>query len=151
MSNPVVSWVGDHPVQAGAAAIGVVLLVMLMSNSGGSGQGENTGAVSAYYGAVAAQSQSGNAVQMTQIMANAETNKALIAATYGLETNKVWAGTSEVTARLNADTTIEQARQSASTSIEVARQQSFRDIELARQGVYQTLTLAGKNGVAGQT
>lgn len=108
MANPVVSWAQDNPVAAGAAALGVVVVVMLFM--GGSGSGEDQGAsgglgsagVQAYYAAVAQQGQAGAAIQIAQISANADTNKALIAANYGIENSKIWAPVSLAGVQANA-------------------------------------------------
>lgn len=97
MANAVVGWAKENPVLAGGAAIGVVLIVLLFAGSGesapeGDSGGMGAAGTQAYYAAVARQSQAGAAIQVAQIQSQAETNRALIAATYGLETNKVNAG-----------------------------------------------------------
>ncbi len=93
MSNPVIAWAQENPLVAGVAAIGVVVVVMMLAGGGSSTtSGSDGGAVAAYYAAVGQQTQAGNAVQMAQITQQAETNRTLIAATYGLDTAKVEAG-----------------------------------------------------------
>lgn len=94
MANVVVEWAKDNPLLAGGAALAVVVIAML-ATGGGSGESDPNGGgmgaagVQAYYAAVANQAQAGAAIQTTQIKANAETNRALIAASYGLEATKV--------------------------------------------------------------
>lgn len=94
MANPVIEWAKDNPLLAGGAALAVVVVVMLVAGGGGGEEDGGSGGmgaagVQAYYAAVANQAQAGAVIQTTQIKANAETNRALIAATYGIETNRV--------------------------------------------------------------
>lgn len=93
MANPVVEWAKDNPLLAAGAALGVVVVVMLVAGGGDAPDeasgGMGAAGVQAYYAAVANQAQAGAVIQTTQIRANAETNRALIAATYGLEATKV--------------------------------------------------------------
>lgn len=95
MANPVVSWAKDNPLLAGAAALAVVVVVMMATGGGGSEEtdgasgGMGSAGVQAYYAAVAQQGQAGAAIQIAQIESNASTNKALIAANYGIETAKI--------------------------------------------------------------
>lgn len=94
MANPVIGWAKENPVAAGAAAVGLVVVVLMLSGGGSSSEGgatDNGAGVSAYYAAVANQAQAGAAIQTAEIAANASTNQALIAASYGLETAKVQA------------------------------------------------------------
>lgn len=89
MSNAVISWAKENPLPAGAAALGVVV-VALMLFGGDSQAADTTSApegqgLSAYYLAVSNQAAAGAAVQIEQIKANAGTNQALIAASYGIE------------------------------------------------------------------
>lgn len=98
MANAAIEWAKDNPLLAGGAALAVVVVVMLVAGGGSEGEGDpNAGGmgaagVQAYYAAVANQAQAGAAIQTTQIRAQAETNRALIAATYGLEVSKVQGG-----------------------------------------------------------
>lgn len=93
MANPVVEWAKDNPLLAAGAALGVVVVVMLVAGGGDAPEeasgGMGAAGVQAYYAAVANQAQAGAVIQTTQIRANAETNRALIAATYGLEATRV--------------------------------------------------------------
>lgn len=94
MANPVVSWAKENPLLAGGAALAVVVVVMLATGGSSAPQeeasgGMGTAGVAAYYSAMAQQNQAGAAVQIAQIQANAVTNKALIAATYGIESEKI--------------------------------------------------------------
>lgn len=93
MANPVIEWAKDNPLLAAGAALGVVVVVMLVAGGGDAPDeasgGMGAAGVQAYYAAVANQAQAGAVIQTTQIRANAETNRALIAATYGLEATKV--------------------------------------------------------------
>lgn len=95
MANPVISWAKDNPLPAAAAAIGIIVVVMMLTGGGGGEGEESAGAgsagVQAYYAAVAQQGQAGAAIQIAQIEANAGTNRALIAANYGIEKDKTWA------------------------------------------------------------
>lgn len=89
MSNPVIAWAKENPLPAGAAALGVVIVAMLLF--GGDSQAADTTSapegqgLSSYYMAVSNQAAAGAAVQIEQIKANAGTNQALIAASYGIE------------------------------------------------------------------
>ncbi len=109
MANPVVSWAKENPVLAGGVAVGVVLIVLLFTSGGGEQEadgasgGMGAAGVQAYYAAVARQSQAGAAIQVAQIQTQAETNQALIAATYGLETNRVNAQSDQYIATLQRD------------------------------------------------
>lgn len=99
MANPVVQWAKDNPLLAGGAALAVVLVVALVAG-GGSTQEEASGGmgsagIQAYYAAVANQAQAGAAIQTTQIKEQGASNRALIAATYGLEAAKVNAATDQ--------------------------------------------------------
>lgn len=100
MANPVVEWAKDNPLLAGGAALAVVVVVMLVAGGGEEPPGDSGGmgaaGVQAYYAAVSNQAQAGAAIQIAQVQANAQTNRALIAATYGLETTKVNAGTEQM-------------------------------------------------------
>lgn len=100
MANPVVEWAKDNPLLAGGAALAVVVVIMLVAGGGEEPQGDSGGmgaaGVQAYYAAVSNQAQAGAAIQIAQVQANAQTNRALIAATYGLETTKVNAGTEQM-------------------------------------------------------
>lgn len=97
MANPAIEWAKDNPLLAGGAALAIVVVVMLATGGGGEegdpgAGGMGAAGVQAYYAAVANQAQAGAAIQTTQIKANAETNRALIAASYGLEAVKVQSG-----------------------------------------------------------
>lgn len=97
MANPAIEWAKDNPLLAGGAALAIVVVVMLATGGGGDegdpgAGGMGAAGVQAYYAAVANQAQAGAAIQTTQIKANAETNRALIAASYGLEAVKVQSG-----------------------------------------------------------
>lgn len=89
MSNPVIAWAKENPLPAGAAALGVVVVAMMLF--GGESQAADTTSapegqgLSSYYLAVSNQAAAGAAVQIEQIKANAGTNQALIAASYGIE------------------------------------------------------------------
>lgn len=100
MANPVVEWAKDNPLLAAGGALAVVVFVLFATSGSGSDQEEASGGlgaagVQAYYAAVSNQAQAGAVIQTTQIRANAETNRALIAATYGLEATKVNAGSDQ--------------------------------------------------------
>lgn len=108
MANPVVSWAKENPVLAGGIAVGVVLIVLLFTSGGeqeadSASGGMGAAGVQAYYAAVARQSQAGAAIQVAQIQSQAETNQALIAATYSLETNRVNAQSDQYIATLQRD------------------------------------------------
>lgn len=94
MSNPVISWAKENPLPAGAAALGVIVITMMLFGGGGddeSGGGNATAGapLEAYYMAVSNQAAAGAQVQIEQIKANAGTNQALIASTYGIEKAKI--------------------------------------------------------------
>lgn len=92
MANAAIEWASDHPVAAGAAAIGVVVVAMMLFGGSGDSGGGNAGAVNAYYAAVAQQGQAGAAVQIAQIQANASSAQALTAASYALKRDELAAG-----------------------------------------------------------
>lgn len=97
MANPVVSWAKENPLLAGGAAFAVVIVVMLATGGSSAPEGEASGGmggagVAAYYAAMSQQNQAGAAVQIAQIQANASTNKALIASSYGIEREKATLG-----------------------------------------------------------
>ncbi len=101
MANPVISWASNNPLAAGAAALGVLVVVMMVSGGGaeedeGSSGGLGSAGVAAYYDAVKTQGQAGAAIQIEQIKAQASTNQALIASSYGIEKDKIWAPISAV-------------------------------------------------------
>lgn len=91
MANQVIEWAKDNPVPAG---IGIVvvggLLFFLFSGSSGSADNGNAAAVAAYYGAVAQQGISGNALQAVQIQQQALTARTLIAAQVATNKDNVW-------------------------------------------------------------
>ena len=104
MSNPVIEWAKSNPLAAGAAAVGVLVVVMMVTGGSDTAETDTQGGagIGAYYAAVASQNQAGAAIQMTQIKEQAETNRALIAANYGIENAKTWAPVSLATTRANA-------------------------------------------------
>lgn len=105
MSNAVVSWAKSNPVAAGAAAVGVLVVVMLVSGGGGgedeTGASGGGGGLTAYYAAVANQSQAGAAIQMETIKQQGESNRAMMAANYAIEKDKIWAPISAQTVTSN--------------------------------------------------
>lgn len=98
-----IGWAKEHPGLAVGGGIAVILVVMLATGGSKSdATGGGSQAVAAYYGAVANQAQAGAAIQMAQIQANAGTNQALIAASYGIEKERLGAASTDLATTLNA-------------------------------------------------
>jgi hypothetical protein len=85
-----VEWAGEHPLGTAVIVVGAGLVILYISGafSGSSSASNstaansaNSNAVSSFYAAEAAQTQSGNALQAVQIQANASTAQTQIAAT----------------------------------------------------------------------
>lgn len=104
MANPVISWAKENPAMAAGAALGVIVIVMLATGGSDTAETDTAGSagVGAYFQAVANQQQAGAAIQMTQIKEQAATNRALIAAEYGIERDKIWGPVSLATTKANA-------------------------------------------------
>jgi len=151
MSNPVVNWAKSNPVAAGAAAVGIIVVVMLVTGGGSSGsEGDgvsNAGSagVQAYYAAVAQQGQAGAQIQIAQIQANAETNKALIASTYGIENAKIWAPVSLAGVQANATN---EAAQIASNERMQANAINLANEQIAAQTALGNAALTVQQNVA---
>jgi hypothetical protein len=92
--NKYLSWIESHPVEAGIGIVivGAVLLYALGNHSGGSGSDSGAGAA-AYYSAVSAEAQSGNALQAVQIQEQASTARTQIAADVATHSTDVNAAT----------------------------------------------------------
>lgn len=98
-----IGWAKEHPGLAIGGAIAIVLVVaMATGGSKSDATGGNSQSVAAYYGAVANQAQAGAAIQMKQIEANAGTNQALIAASFGLQKEQIDAASAQNIAGINA-------------------------------------------------
>lgn len=140
MTNPVVSWAKENPLAAGAAAVGVIVVVMMVSG-GGSGdasaaEANNGAGVAAYYSAVANQSQAGAAVQIAEVQANAATNQTLIAASYGLEKEKIWGASTDLATGANKE--LSMAAIHSNEIVEIEKQKSYNNgINLANQALSQ--------------
>lgn len=91
--SKVMTWVEEHPAQAG---LGVVLigavLIYALSGSGGGAPASDNGAA-AYYSAVASQTASGNALQAVQIQEQGNTARTQIAANVATHSTDVSAAT----------------------------------------------------------
>ena len=102
MANPVIDWAKDNPIPAGVGIVVIGgLLLYLFSGSSGSADNGNGAAVAAYYGAVAQQGISGNALQATQIQQQALTARTLIAAQVATNKDNVWSAQQLEVARIN--------------------------------------------------
>lgn len=103
MSNVVIEWAKANPLAAGAAAVGVLVVVMMVTGGSETADTDTAGGagIGAYYAAVQSQNQAGAAIQMTQIKEQAASNRALIAAEYAIEKDKIWAPVSTEAQRLN--------------------------------------------------
>lgn len=100
-----ITWAEENPVMAGGAVVVLglgVLWVLGYFNSGGTADHS----VEAYYSAVAADAQSGNALQATQIAANASTAQTLIKASADVQNNQTWADLQHFTQQTNHDTVL---------------------------------------------
>lgn len=101
-----VTWAEENPVMAGGAVVvlGLGVLWVLGYFNGGGGGGDAS--AQAYYAAVAADAQSGNALQATQIAANASTAQTLIQASADVQNNQTWADLQHFTQQTNHDTVL---------------------------------------------
>jgi hypothetical protein len=84
MSNQAIVWAKDHPVGTGIGALVVVVLALLLFR-GNSGGGSADSLNAAYYNALNAQTQAGNAIQLTKMQLDAATNQETIAASNSVD------------------------------------------------------------------
>lgn len=150
MSNPVITWAKENPLLAGGAALGVFVVVMLISGGGSNEEGaasDGGAGVAAYYNAVANQSQAGAAIQIADIQANAATNQTLIAASYGLEKEKVWSASTDLATQANATT--QQQAISAAENLGLAQIYSGERISANKVNLANSALAAGVKGAQG--
>lgn len=101
------AWIKEHPYETAAIAVGGLGLLYFMGLFGGGSSGGSNNAA-AYYAAQAAQTQSGNQLQETQIAAQASTTQALAAD---------YANTTNATTWANAAVTENQSNNQAATAM----------------------------------
>jgi hypothetical protein len=109
MANPVIAYAEAHPVPVaiGAVAIGLVLLWLMGSGSSAQASDASGGGgdpAAAYFAAASAQAQAGDAVQIAQINAQAETAQTLIGANAATANATTWA-TAQTSQTLNTNAT----------------------------------------------
>jgi len=90
--NKLISWAKEHPTEAtiGGLVAGLAVLYFMGFFSGGGQAQAGADNASAYYAAQAAQTQSGNAVQIAQIEAQSGTAQDLIAANANVQNSQIW-------------------------------------------------------------
>lgn len=100
----VLQWAKDHPLLIAGGVFFVGLLLLM-----GRGSGGGDGGMSAFYAAQAAQKQSGDAVMMAQIAANAQTTLGGRYFDAQENINNKWADTQYATAQANNATAVQLA------------------------------------------
>lgn len=112
-----VSWVKHHPVPAIIAAAVIFYLFSRLFGGSNNAASNNSNAVAAYYAASAAQAQAGDALQATQIQAQAQTAQTLIAGQTSVTNNTTWANTDLAETQSNNATQVAIAPYQAQASI----------------------------------